>query len=140
MALLDDLDRRRETAARHRENSGRLAQAYAEFTSTGQGTLEYEERIDFNVIFVERPFVSHAGVVDTQSVKDLVGRVALPQISGFVTEWDVDEADFYRGCWVAARIDFPTWEFIDLAVDVVVDHHFTFTGIALKNIEPELDF
>lgn len=139
MPLLDDMDRRRETAARHKENSGRLAQAYASFESTGQGTLEYEERIDFNVIFVEMPYVCHAGVVDTQALKELLGYVALPQISGFVTEWDTDEKDLYRGCWVAARIDFPEWEAISLGVDVVVNHHFTFAGVAIKNIEPEND-
>src|SRR5689334_218491 len=125
MALLDDLDRRRETANRHRENSGRLAQAYASFTSTGEGTLEYEERIDFNIIFTERPFVSHTCVMDTASLKNLIGRVVLPHVTAYVTEWDTDEKDFYTGCWVAVRVDFPMLEQVDYNTPVVVDHDFT---------------
>lgn len=139
MPLLDDMDRRRETAGRHRENSGRLAQAYADFQSTGQGTLEYEERIDFNVIFTEKPFVAHTCVIDTDGLKELIGRVALPQCTGFVTEWDTDEKDFYTGCWVGVRVDFALAEMIDYFVQVVVDHHFTFAGMAIKDIEPEQD-
>ena len=137
MALLDDLDRRREDAGRHRENSGRLAQAYASVTTTGEGTLEFEERIDFNIIFVERPFVSHTCVVDTNTLKDLVGRVVLPHVTAYVTEWDTDEKDFYTGCWVAVRIDFPMVELVDYDTQVVVDHDFTFTGSAIKDIPAE---
>lgn len=140
MGLLDDLDRRRETAARHRENSGRLAQAYFNFTSTGQGTLEYDERVSFGgLIFTEKPYVEWSCVFDTQAVKDLVGRVVMPQCTGFVAEWDVREKDFYDGCWIAVRVDFPLVEMLDYFIPVVVDHHFTFTGNAIKDIEPELD-
>lgn len=140
MGLLDDLDRRRETAARNRENSGRLAQAYFSFTSTGQGTLEYEERVDFGgVIFTELPYVEDSAVVDTQVLKELVGRVAMPQCTGYVTEWDSTEKEgFYSGCWVAVRVDFPLVEMLDYTLPVVVDHHFTFTGNGIKDIEPEL--
>lgn len=139
MPLLDDMDRRRETAARHRENSGRLAQAYADFETEGQGTLEYEERIDFNIIFTERPYVAHTCVIDTEALKELFGRVTLPQVTGFVTEWDTDEKDFYTGCWVGVTIDFPLAEMIDYTAEVAVTHHFTFAGVAIKDIEPELD-
>lgn len=136
MALLDRLDRRREEAQRHRENSGRLAQAYANFESTGQGTFEYAERIDFNIVFVEKPYVSYASVVDTNALKALLGRVALPHATGYVSEWDTDEKELYTGCWVAVRVDFPLVEMIDYGIQVVVDHHFTFTGVAIKNIAP----
>lgn len=138
MPLLDNLDRRREEAQRHRENSGRLCQAYANFESTGLGSFEFEDRIDFTVIFTEKPYVSYAAVVDTNGVKDLVGRVALPQTTGYVTEWDTDEKELYTGCWVAVRIDFPVFEMIDYETGVVVDHHFTFTGVAIKDVPPEL--
>lgn len=138
MGLLDDLDRRREQTSRHRENSGRLAQAYASWTSTGGGLLEYEERIDFGVIFTERPFISHACVVDTAALKELIGRVAMPHVTAYVTEWDTDEKDLYTGCWVAVRVDFALADMLDYYTQVVVDHDFTFTGVAIKDLGTDL--
>lgn len=148
MALLDDLDRRRERELRDSENSARLAQAYANFTTTGLGTLQYEDRVDFGTTFIERPFVSHAAHIDMDLTSQEMQReadddnVPLPLITGYVTEWDQDERGFYAGCWLAVRVFYPDTDLIltggelDFPLDpkVEIEHHFTFAAIAMKDI------
>lgn len=139
MGLLDDLDRRRETASRHRENSGRLAEAYADFETTGQGTHEYAERINFGLTFVDKPVPSWCCEIDMDALQRLLGpNPALPQATPYVTDWDIDAHEMYTGCWVAARVDFHVTEMIDPSVAVVIRHVFTFSGVALKDVSPEL--
>lgn len=138
MPLIDDVDRRREIANRHRENSGRLAQSYMKFETTGTGTFEYEKRVKFGVIFVDKPTPAWCGEINTDDLEDVLGYVALPLASGLVTEWDTDEHQMYVGCWVAVRVDFPVTDMIDPSVAVTMTHHFTFAGVALKDITPEL--
>lgn len=138
MPLLDDLDHRREIANRHRENAGRLAQSYASFETTGTGTFEYEKRIKFGVLFVEKPHPSWCGELDTDALQDVLGSVVLPLAGGVITDWDTDEHGLYSGCWAAVRVDFPVTDMIDPSVAVVMTHHFTFSGVALKDITPEL--
>lgn len=148
MALLDDLDRRREMELRDRENSARLAQSYATFITTGVGSMQHEDRISFGTTFIERPFVSHAAVIDTEQVRDQMQRneeqdeFPLPLVTGYVTEWDEDERGFYIGCWLAVRVFYSledlTVESEELPVyldpKIEVEHHFTFAAIAMKDI------
>lgn len=112
MGLLDDLDRRRELAARDAENSARLAQSYAVFTTKGQGTLIHNKRIKFDTTFIEQPIVSYGCVVDLDEVADELDYgdsddMPLPVCTGYVTEWDQDDRGFYTGCWVAVRVYYP---------------------------------
>jgi hypothetical protein len=155
MSLLEDLDYRREVAERHRENAARHAQAFARFTSTGQGSVEYAERVDFDLTFIEEPIVAYGCFVDADELADLQNRsdVVLPNCTGFVTEWDKDERDFYVGCWVAARVHFPLEDFQEeteiilgetpfptINTDMnqaVVKHFFTFQGVAMKDVPVE---
>lgn len=144
MPLLDDLDRRRELEMRDRENSARLAQAYAEFITTRSGTMQYEDRVDFGTTFVERPYVAYGCRVDTEQVADSFGAendedVMLPLCTGYVTEWDEDERGFYIGCWLAVRVYYPYEDLSGGEVElenpaVEIEHHFTFAGIAMKDI------
>lgn len=141
--LLRELDARREVAERHRENSARLAMAYATFTSRGQGSLQFEKRVDFGVTFIEQPMVAYGSVVDLDALADITETedsddVILPLTSGFVVAWDQDDRDFFTGCWCAVRVHFP----LDLAGEFAVGpellpeikHHFTFSAVALKDI------
>lgn len=144
MGLLDDLDRRREEAARHWENSARMAQAYAVFETTGQGTQQFEDRIDFGLTFIEKPVVSYASSIDVEALADLLGiedetETPLPNTSGFVTHWDQDERDFYVGCWVAVRVNFPFYDYVDPELQPDVEHHFTFSAVGMKDIPPAIE-
>lgn len=136
MGLLDDLDKRRGQVEITNENSARLAHAYGTATTTGQGTCQVEDSIEFGTAFVELPHVSHCSVVDIDDLSDLLGveDPPLPHVSGFVTDWDQDERGFYVGAWVAAKVSFDTLDAVDIAAQPVIEHHFTFSAIAIKDI------
>lgn len=140
--MIDPLEEQRAELARHRENSARMALTFARFESTGQGTVEFDHRVDFGLTFIEEPFVSYGCQIDMEALADLLGMdetasVPLPQSTGFVTEWDTDDRGFYTGAWVAASVYDPTGQ-IPTGSDMVLDHHFTFQAVALKDIPLDL--
>jgi hypothetical protein len=148
MGLLDDAEDRRFEAERHRENSGRLAIASATFTSKGQGTWQHNKRVAFGATFTERPMVTYGAVCDIDDLADELNLdpedVVLPLSSGYVSDWDQDDRGFYLGCWVAASVGF---RHIDMAIAggpveaeamPVIEHHFTFSAIGIKDIPPDL--
>lgn len=139
MTLLDDVDRRRERAARDVENSARLAHAYATFYSQGQGTIQHPKRVKFGVTFIEKPYVGYANVVDVNELADELGvedtdDVPLPICTGYVIEWDQDDRDFYTGCWIAARVHFADADAVPEDATPEIEHHFTFQAIAMKDV------
>jgi len=147
MALTDDLEYRRQEADRHRENSARLAQAVAVFVSTGQGTTQYAKRINFGLTFIEKPVITYGSQVDMDDLEDLIGTdtesdaddTPLPVCTGFVTQWDRDERGFYTGCWIAARVYYPDTDYVSGDVMPVIEHHFMFSAVAIKDIPTEMD-
>lgn len=162
MNLLEDLDYRRETANRHRQNSARLAHAYARATSTGQGSFEFDQRVDFGLTFIEEPVIAYGCSVDADTLADLQGlqegqTPILPTCTGYVTEWDTDDRDFYVGCWIGVRVHFPREDFppteipegvISLAGympevnetmnQAVIRHFYTFSAVAMKDVPTEV--
>lgn len=144
--LLSALDRRREEAGRHAENSARLAHAYAQFTTTGQGTQHYSKRIDFGLTFIEKPIVAYGSECDTDELAIVLevdseeDPPELPLSSGFVTQWDQDERDFYVGCWIAVKVAYVTTvDLIPADAAPTVSHHFTFSAVAIKDVIPSQD-
>lgn len=139
MGLMDDLDKRREDFNRNQENSSRLAHAYANFDTSGQGSMEFEDRVDFGLTFIEEPFVAYGGFCNSDALGELQGlgpgeSPAFPLSSGFVTEWDQDERGFYIGCWIAASVMFAPLDLIVADLNVTLTHYFTFSGIGIKDV------
>ena len=144
----DPLEDRRADIERNRENGARLAQAFAKFESIGQGVVEFAEVVDFGLTFIEEPYITYGSQLDMDDLGELLdipggATPPLPLVSGYVTEWDQDERGFYVGAWVAARVYFPsqvavegesTMTPVPLDTLVVIDHHFTFTAIAIKDV------
>lgn len=152
MTVYQNLDHRRQEAERHRENSARLAHSYAQFVSVGQGQTEYPKRVPFDLTYIEMPFVSYGCVFDLDLWNEQVddgtsedeGPAPLPHCTGFVTQWDKDERGFYLGCWVAVMVTFPAEDgvlgmpAVDPALKPEINHHFSFAGIALKDVPPDV--
>lgn len=144
MSIVDDYDRRRERTDTDRENSARLAQAYVVYSTTGQGTIQFEDSFDFDLVFIEKPFVSHSFVCDADELAEELGvvdssEVPYPVSSGFVTYWQQDENDFYTGCWLGAKVSFDVLDLIPVDAQPTLEHHFTFAGIAMKDIPLQSD-
>ena len=65
--------------------------------------------------------------------------VPLPHCTPYVTEWDQDERGFYVGAWVAVVVSFGPLDTVDIGAQPGIEHHFTFSGIAIKDIPIDLD-
>lgn len=132
----------RDEVERTVENSARLAHTYASFDLRGQGATEIAKVVDFGLTFIERPIVAVGVSIDLDDLRDTLDVAdrdtpPLPAVSGFVTDWDQDQRDFYLGAWVAASVYFPYGN-VDPELKTRCSLDFTFSGVALKDIPVEL--
>ena len=135
--IIDGLERHRARIEQTRENSTRLAQAYATFDSTGSGEFQAPEMIDFGCTFVDRPVVGYGFSLDG----DTLVPDRYPRSSGAVYKWQRDTGGRYIGAYAMVVVDAgagggfgvaaaePTYE---------LTHDFVFTGIAMKNLPTHL--
>lgn len=140
-----ELERRIAAKEATRENSARLAAAYGAYESTGQGSIVFERRTNFGLTFIEKPFVSYGSIIDLDALGELLDipdtdDVPIPLVTGVVIEWDLNDLGHYVGAWVGARVHFPSDLLVpvDPEVKVVVEHHFTFQAIAIKDVPIDL--
>lgn len=142
--VFEHLERRRGDVERHKENKARLANAYGRYETTGQGTIEIEQRVEFGCTYVEEPFMAYGSYIDVDEWADLLDLPVkdtppLPQVTGFVTAWDLDDRDNYVGAWVAVSVYFPlTDPAVPADAQPVIKHHFTFSAVALKDVPLDL--
>jgi hypothetical protein len=136
--MSEDMERRRAEIHRNQENATRLAIANHTFDVAGTGVIEFPDSAQFELAFIERPKVAVGLVIDLDSLgeayeTDMVPPV--PLVTGFVSEWDQNDRDFYVGAWCGVHIYWtagvPTEDFT-FTVD------FTFTGIGIKDVDPEV--
>lgn len=129
--------RRDDAAARAatRENSPRLAQEHATFSSHGWGEFEVAKPDMFSATFIEEPAVSYGYALDG----DTLVPKRFPRAFGGVSKWALDEKGFYIGAWVFLVVDTLSPAIIAgvPAVDPGYDitHSFTFAGTAIKDVE-----
>jgi hypothetical protein len=140
-----EMERFRAENERQRENSARLASAYADYLSDGQGSIEFGRRARFGVTFVDQPFVSYCAAVDLDALSEQLGLdpkddAPIPVVSGVVTDWDQDDRGFWTGAWVGVNVYFPPTSAVVVGVDINVrcHHFFTFTAVAIKDIPLDL--
>lgn len=138
--FFDDLEHRRGRIEQVNENSGRMAEAFARFRSVGQGSIEFPDRVDFGLTFIEEPYMSFGSFVDTDALDELLGDTSgnlppqLPLCSGYVTDWDRDDRGFYVGAWVGVRVWFPYEAGVWPDAEVEMFHHYTFKAVAIKDV------
>ncbi len=140
--IVDELEERQRYKDRVSENSARVAVAWATFDTVGQGSVYFDEKIDFDVTFIEQPMVAYGGTIDADELSNMQALDAgdagiLPVCCGFVTDWDTDTRGYYTGAWVAVRVYFPDGVAIDAEVEMT--HNFTFTAVALKDVPTAVD-
>ena len=140
--FLYDMERRDSERERHKENAARLAFSFFSFDSTGSGSVEWADRVDFGATFVEKPYVAYGAELNLDHLAELLGLDSgvddvpdLPISTGFVTEWDQDERGFYLGCWCAVSVSVAASELPVTSFALMeMAHHFTFSGIAIKDV------
>jgi hypothetical protein len=131
-----EFDRNRSRRDATNENAGRMAWAYGEGHSTGWGEKEIPEIIDFELKFIEIPFVSYSFALDGDTLVD----TRFPRCSGGVSRWVQDPNGYYIGAYVFITVDTQSPYIPTTVVDpgYEIDHFWTFAGIALKNVSPYL--
>lgn len=144
MTIFNDLEQRRGDVERDQENSGRVAEAFARFRSTGQGSIEFPERVDFGLTFIEEPYMSYGFMIDLDTLDDLLENEQgtktppIPMCSGAVTSWDRDDRGFFVGAWVGVHVWFPYEANVWPDLDVEMFHHYSFKAVAIKDVPIDL--
>jgi hypothetical protein len=140
MPHLPDRDRlqRERDLARDQANKGGPASAHCHVVTRGAGTFVFTDRIDFGCTFIEEPFPAFASKVDLDDAEDKWGLDAnnqppLPQCTGYVHEWDLDEKGNWVGAFVTVRVTDP--DAAPLTGDnLAIRHYFTFFAVAIKDL------
>lgn len=140
---MDVVELRRAELARHRENRARLAQTYALYKSTGQGSLQFPGRFDFGLTFTEEPRMHYGALIDIDDLGDKLNidpddTPHLPHCTGIVADWETNEYGYWVGAYLAARVSFPIEDLVPPTLSVIVEHHFTFSGVAMKDVPTTL--
>ena len=124
---------RRAALNRNAENKARMAFASGTFFCDGEGLAEFEDAIEFGLAFLERPFV-FTGVNFDLDLFDLDDGFTPPHITAYVVDWEVNEQGFYTAAWCAALVE---WGFAPTP-EGEFEIDFTFRGIAMKDVDPEV--
>ena len=118
------------------QNAARLAWSYGKATSTGWGEFRIPTMIEFDVSFVEEPFVSYSNYVSSDQLVD----TRFPRCWAGVYRWNIVQGR-WTGAWVYLVVE---TQGVQLTTTVVADpgyyieHHFSFAGIALKDVPVNL--
>lgn len=123
---MTDYDREAERD-RTRENSARQAWAFGFTSSTGIGRKLYPGAINFGLTMYQKPIMSYGYEISDADPDGL----SHPSSVGFVYEWIEDERGFYTGAYVGVYV---SWVGEEGTEDPVLEHHFTFTAKAFKDI------
>jgi len=141
-----DIERHRGWINQNAENTGRLAQAYAVFETTGWGETAFEDCFDFRLTFVEVPVVAYgsrlisASALPDDNEDEKLVDTRFPRCSGMVYEYRQNSQGFYVGAWCLATVDTRSPYITTTITDdpnYTIEHWFTFTGIALKDLPAE---
>lgn len=120
-----------------RENSARLAFAFGSAATSGWGELTLPDRIDFDTAFISEPHVAYGISLDGDKLVD----TRFPRCTGGVYRWHINSRNLYVGAWVFCTVEdqsiyIPVEDPNHPNYDIV--HHFTFIGVGIKDVPPEL--
>lgn len=120
--VVSSLEAHRGRIAQTAENSARQAFCYAEIATHGVGQVQHLEVVPFDCTFIEEPNVAYGFKIDGDTLVDNY----FPNCSGGVWKWQQDRRGYYLGAYVFFVISG------DPGYDL--EHNFTFSGIAIKDL------
>lgn len=119
---------RRALLTQTAENSARTATVQATIDTTGVGDFVDENVVTFGLTFFEKPIISYGMCVDGDGIED---SGLWPISCGGVYRWQLDKCGHWIGAWC--------WVSVSRAeADLPLEHHFTFTGTARKDVPAAL--
>lgn len=119
--IMDALEHRRGYIEQLRQNTSRLAQSYNFVETVGAGMIRLPTVVRFHCTFIEKPVVAYGYTVESDLITG-----DFPSAVGGVYSWQIDARGFYLGCYVFAVVTANS--------DPTIQHDFTFTGIAMKDL------
>lgn len=119
------MEQRRGYVEQLRQNTSRLAQSYNFVVSEGIGMIKLATVVRFHCTFTQKPVVGYGYTVETPLLAD-----DFPASTGGVYGWAIDSRGFYQGAYVFVVVTATS--------DPVIQHDFTFTGIAMKDLPEHL--
>lgn len=122
--IIQGLEQRRGYIEQLRQNTSRLAQSFNFVETAGAGGQRLPAVVHFACTFIEKPVVATGFTVESDMGADF------PLVTAGVWRWQTDKRGYYIGCWVFVRVESAT--------DLVIQHDFTFTGIAMKDLPAHL--
>jgi len=151
--VVETIEAHRGKVEQIRENTARLASAYATYSTEGDGEFLLDEPHLFGCTFTERPIVAYGFSMGDSDNEDQLVIGKLPTANGGVRRWVTDVRGFYIGAYVFFTVDTATVARTTAPTGAEdppslfsppdpnaatplyrVDHDFTFTGIALKDL------
>lgn len=132
--VIDGLEQRRHRVEQTRENSTRLAQAYASFDTQGVGEFKHPTVVTFGCYFVRRPVVSYGMSTDG----DALIAERYPMAQGGVYGWQRNADGMYVGAWIMVVVQAGLWPTAVPLPPIDLTHDFTFTGVAMKALPAHL--
>jgi hypothetical protein len=109
------------------ENAARPAWSTCHIETLGAGEFVIEDVLEFGCTFVDEPSVTYGSSRGEDGPEFIAG--SLPRTNGMVVEYQRSEKGYYLGAFVVLTVDVPS-----ASVDYVINHYFTFGGIALKDL------
>ena len=133
--VLRSSEARTATREAQRQNAARLAFSTHTQVSHGVGHFRLPDPIDFDVVFLEAPHV-FTGAATVSVVTDAV---LDPEARSGVWRWKRNLKGHYVGAYVylGVRVD-DEYGFAAVDVNVTVQHHLMFMGIAYKDLGSEV--
>ena len=123
--VMNILEARRGAIEQVRQNSSRLAQSFNSVETVGVGMIRLRSALIFDCSFIQKPIVGYGMTVESDLVEG-----DFPSCSGGVTDWRRNSRGFYLGAYV--------YLVVTAVEDPTIQHDFTFTGIAMKDLPEHL--
>lgn len=124
---------------RNKENRARLAFTSHTFnvktSAAAGGLVEFPGCAEFGLAFINIPFLATGVHYDLDEADPDETGALPPQITGFVTDWDQNELGFYTGAYCGVVV---AWQGPFTDDDFTFQVDFTFNGLAMKDVDPDV--
>ena len=145
--VLTPLEQRRAHIEQTRENSARLARAYATHRTTGWGEILVDTPVQFGCTFLKPPAVTSGMVLISSQTGNEAEPVTnrFPRVNAGVWKWQQDVHDYYTGAYlffVVETVGFQMtggyFPYTSSDPGYVIDHHLLFEGVSYKDFNVAL--
>lgn len=140
--VFGDLEQRRQRVDQIRENTPRLARAYATYETQGWGEIIVPTVQHFGCTFITEPYFSSGIVMRGDSTSEADGQLVsgrYPRVTAGIWRWAHDARGYWIGAYVFFVVETVGFQFTSGEVPSSVDpnyriaHKMIFEGVSFKD-------